>query len=187
MKHFNVLTAIFFFFFYNSFQSYGQIKGKENIIRIVSAFNSIIADSINGLNKDGVVILAGAESIDQDSFRLEISMIPQGIMYKREYNQVYKFEGFPLLIHEKMDKSYLLKKMFKKNPYVNLNQGNYVVNYSPYVWYVTVNNNTEVVSVESRFRFRDVVRKLKKCKVKLAVNFHFIQNQSWQTDDRDPE
>jgi hypothetical protein len=126
----------------------------------------------------------GANSIDRDSMYLSICFLSTFYLKNVKYDKLYEFNGFKLVITDEMDKSDVLKKLFEERAYENINKSEYQFLLHPKEWHVTLNNKYEVVSVESQFRFKDVVKKLKKNKVKLASNFHFIQNISWQTDDR---
>ena len=101
-----------------------------------------------------------------------------------KYDKVYEFEGFKLVIMDNMNKSNILKDLFKEVAYIKFEKVGVRYLYHPKDWFLTLNNKSEVVYVESQFRFKDVVRKLKNNKVRFAKNFHFIQNLSWQTDDR---
>jgi len=168
-----------------SFNSLGQNNDTNNIVRIAKSYVEFQLDTFKNISEDYAVILISAISIDKDSIRLGISFVPAALLFDMEYDKVYEFEGFKLLIVDKLDKSYMLKKLFKETAYTKFEKVGVSYSYHPKDWSVTLNNKNEVVSVESVFRFKDVVRKLKKNKVKLASNFHFIQNMSWQTGEID--
>lgn len=163
---------------------FGQIPNKRNFTRLFKSFIEFQYDSLKSLNKDELILMVGANSIDKDSMWLSICFVPSGLLYDVKYEKVYKFEGFKVLIAEDLDKKDVLKQLFEEASYENLNKAELRFMLHPKNWTVTLNKNNEVVSVESIYRFRDVVRKLKKHKVKFAKNFHFIKNMSWQTDDR---
>ena len=167
--------------------SFGQTHNQKNLIKIANAFIEFQHDSLKNLNKDNNILIIGAISIDKDSIRVGIGFVPSGLLYDMKYEKLYGLKGFKVIIPTQgaeLDRSYILKGLFKEIPYENLNKADKHFLYHPKIWSVTLNNNNEVVSVESEYRFKDVVRKLRKNKVKFAKNFHFIQNLSWQTDDR---
>lgn len=102
-----------------------------------------------------------------------------------KHDKLYAFEGFKMLIVDEMNKSYILNVLFKETTFTRFEKVGVRYLYHPKDWSVSLNNSNEAVSVESQFRFKEVVRILKKHKAKLAENFHFIQNASWQTGELD--
>lgn len=182
LYHFYFLIILILFLSVNSFCQ--TRKNEKNIIRIAKSFVEFQYDSLKSLNMNEHILCMGANSIDKDSIYLSICFLSTYYLKDVKYDKLYEFNGFKLIITDEMDKSHILKKLFKEIAYENINKSNYRFSLHPKEWHVTLNNNNEVVSVESVFRFRDVVKKLKKNRVKFADNFHFIQNLEWQTDDR---
>ncbi|MFZ1306410.1 MAG: hypothetical protein WAR80_11260 [Ferruginibacter sp.] len=184
MKNSFLFYFLFILTLFISANSFCQTANENNIKRIAKSFVEFQYDSLKYLNTKEHILFIGVNSIDKDSMYMSICFLSTYNLKDVKYDKLYEFNGFKLVITDEMDKSYILKRLFKETAYENINKSNYRLSLHPKEWHVTLNNKYEVVSVESQFRFRDVVRILKKNKVKLASNFHFIQNMSWQTDDR---
>ncbi len=184
MKSLYRFVFLFIPIFFFSQTSFGQTRSEKNIIRITKSFVEFQYDSLKSLSKNEHILIMGADSVDKDSIYLSICFVSTYNLKDVKYDKLFEFNDFKLIITDEMSKSYILKRLFKERAYEDINKSNYRINLHPKEWRVTLNNKNEVVSVESQFRFKDVVRKLKKNKVKFADNFHFIQNLEWQTDDR---
>ena len=182
LYHFYFLLILTLFLGANSF---GHTRNEKNITRITKSFIEFQYDSLKSLNTNEYILMMGANSIDKDLMCLSICFVSAYYLKDVKYDKLYEFGGFKLIISDGMDKSYILKRLFKERTYENINKSDYRFLLHPKDWSVTLNNKNEVVPVKSVFRFKDVVRKLKKNKVKLASNFHFIQNMSWQTGEID--
>jgi hypothetical protein len=188
IKRMRKLKRFYFLFIiiqYLCSNSFGQLCNKENFAKMAKSYIEFQYDTLKSIDKNSAILIIGASSIDKDSIHFGIYFMPSVLLFDMKYDKVYEFEGFKLIIiDDKMDKSYILKGLFKETAYIKFEKVGPGYLYHPKTWYFTLNKKNEVVSVESDYYFKDVVRKLKKNRVKFAKNFHFIQNLSWQTDDR---
>lgn len=165
------LLTISFFFFVN--EAFCQKAAKENFLRIANSYLEYSAKRYS-LDSNKIVFFFAAGSYKSDSVFLDMTF--DSVKFDYEYLNVYKLKKFRALIFEGGDRyTNILKKIFKQTAYENLNKGKEDGNRSEGFqrWYVNMNNNYEVSTIDAIGPKKEILQFLKKNKVRFSKNFTF--------------
>ncbi|REC41834.1 hypothetical protein [Chryseobacterium pennipullorum] len=146
-------------------------ENKQNNLKRITQSYIDFKKSIRKFDLENDVILVGANSIDKNSYWLDIVFDNSYTLSGMDYKDLYQIDGLKVIIFKDLDKSQLLEKLFDKIPYENLNKAKYSMTYDLVPFHTELNNKNEILSIKSKYPIKDILPFLKKNKVKFSKDY----------------
>lgn len=148
-----------------------NIKDKPSNLKRITQSYIDFKKSIGKLDTENDVILMGANSIDNNTYWLDIVFDNSHNLYNMEYENLYQMDGLKIIVFKDLDKSIFLENIFQKIPYENLNKAKYNVSYDLVPFHTELNNKNEIISIKSKYSLKEIMPFLKKNKVDFSKDF----------------
>jgi len=157
--------------------SLGQTYCPDNFVKITKSYLEFrMNKSVNKFPKDKYILLIGANSVGKDSLWFEVYLVNRYTLSKLKYSKVYQFDSFKLVIMENLNKSDILKGLFKETSYEDFNNAKIHVDAEYITWHITLDKNYRILSVESKYNIDDLLVVLRRNKVRFSNLFKRIKN-----------
>lgn len=148
-----------------------NIEKKQNNLKKITQSYIDFKKSVGKFDMKNDVILIGANSIDTNTYWLDIVFDNSHNLYGMDYKDLYQIDGLKVIIFKDLDKSQLLENIFEKIPYENLNKAKYSMTYDLIPFHTELNNENEVLSIKSKYPIKDILPFFKKNKVKFSKDY----------------
>ncbi|SDI61320.1 hypothetical protein SAMN05421846_110128 [Chryseobacterium taeanense] len=137
MRKILLIILIFFFTFNKS-----AIK-KQDLHNIIKGYIEYISKKRKVDKKNEILAVTFHDQTKEKSeYSIDVAFFKPEFMEGIQYNNVYIFEGYKLILPNNECKS--IEKMFKKVAYENFNQKKTIVNYDFENWHIVLDKKDEV-------------------------------------------